>query len=346
MLPAPMHVVQTSAIGAGQRVLLFYDGFERKAWSWPAGQMCSRARGALRYCYRTIKRTQPHTGFFAAFLALCESLKRAGCEVRINDFAAARNDPHYPIGLAGYPSVLSATDALPNPRIFGPGDFGAPPTSVRLAKDDRFRILIQPSDWYADYFRPYCGAKLMVWFAGIDTNKWRLQSPTNKPVDFLIYDKIRWNREVMNQSLLARVVSALEGRQTSFLVLRYGHHHRDDFERALKRCKAMIFLCEHETQGLAYQEAMSCGVPVLAWDEGELVDPRERPLAPKNLNVSSVPYFDERCGRRFTIENFENELDLFQSALSDFRPRAYVEENLSLRRSAELYLSAYRSLVG
>ena len=30
----------------------------------------------------------------------------------------------------------------------------------------------------------------------------------------------------------------------------------------------MIFLCEHETQGIAYQQALSRNVPILAWDRG------------------------------------------------------------------------------
>lgn len=338
-----MQIVQTSAIGAGQRVLLFYDGFERKAWSWWGGQLASRARGTARYWYRSFKRTQPHTGFFAAFLALREALRRAGCDVRVNDFAAARTDPSQPIGLSGYPSVLSATQDLANPRIFGPGDFGRPPDTVSLAEDPRFRLLIQPSDWYADYFRQYCGSKLMVWFAGIDTDSWR-PFATEKNIDFLVYDKIRWKRDELTQSLLARVQGTLDQRGCKFATLRYGHHHRSDFRRLLHRSKAMIFLCEHETQGLAYQEAMACDVPVLAWDEGELVDPKEKPLAPAGLKVSSVPYFDSRCGRRFQLENFEQEFEHFSASISDYRPRDFVQENLSMRRSAELYLSAYRSV--
>lgn len=305
----------------------------------------STLRGGARYWFRTLKRTQAHTGFFAAFLALCKSLRSVGCLVRINDFEAARRNPDHPIGLAGYPSVLPATDALPNPRIFGPGDFGQPPQSAQVAADPRMKLLIQPSLWYADYFRPYCGDKLLVWFAGIDTGLWRPTPKDKKQTDFLVYDKIRWRRDQLVPLVLERTTRALEERGCSFEIVRYGRHHRSEFSAALRRASAMIFLCEHETQGLAYQEALACDVPVLAWDEGELVDPVERALAPPDLKVSTVPYFDDRCGRRFTLANFERELDLFRQAMPSFTPRAYVEENLSQAVSASLYLRAYASLM-
>ena len=40
----------------------------------------------------------------------------------------------------------------------------------------------------------------------------------------------------------------------------------------------MIFLVEHETQGIAYQEAMACDVPILAWDQGNWLDPKRLEL--------------------------------------------------------------------
>ena len=51
-----------------------------------------------------------------------------GCDVRVNDFALAARRPAYPIGLAGYATVVDKVQ-LPNPRIFAPGDYGAPEAS-------------------------------------------------------------------------------------------------------------------------------------------------------------------------------------------------------------------------
>lgn len=155
----------------GPLVLLFYDGFERRALSGLVGHLTSESRRMLRYMKRSVCRQQVRTGFYTAFLALVNSLKEIGCDVRVNDFAAAQARPDYPIGVAGYPSVIGKI-TLPNPCIFGPGDWGTPADSAKVANDPRYNKLIQPSDWFCDVYRPYCGDKMLIWFAGINTKSW------------------------------------------------------------------------------------------------------------------------------------------------------------------------------
>jgi hypothetical protein len=104
-----------------------------------------------------------------------------------------------------------------------------------------------------------------------------------------------------------------------------------------------VFLCEHETQGLAYQEALAMDVPILAWDEGVLVDPHLQPFLPEGVTVSSVPYFDDRCGLRFRHEALQSQFTQFWRQLSTYRPRDYVVEKLSMAESARRYLAFYNS---
>lgn len=146
-------------------------------------------------------------------------------------------------------------------------------------------------------------------------------------------------------SVLNRVTQHLDVNGRSYTVLRYGHHHHSDFLNALKRSKALIFLCEHETQGLAYQEALSTNVPVLAWDEGEMVDPVLKPFVTPDITLSSVPYFSDSCGMTFKIAEFEQVCDVFWQNLPQFHPRRYVEEHLSLRASGQQYLVEYTGLI-
>lgn len=328
----------------GSLVLLFYDGFERQALTGFFGNTISNSRRILRYVKRSLCRQQVRTGFYTAFLALVNSLKAAGCDVRINDFTAAKKRPNYPIGIAGYPSIINKIN-LPNPRIFGPGDFGTPPASAAVAADSRFKVLIQPSDWFSEMYRPFCGDKMLTWFAGIDTKNWPDFSHEHKEYDYIIYDKIRWHREEQVPNILNRIIKHLEATGRSYKILRYGHHHHREFINALKRSKAMIFVCEHETQGLAYQEALSTNVPVLAWDEGEMVDPILKQYITPEIHVSSVPYFSAECGMKFKIADFENICDAFWQALPKFQPRHYVENNLSLELSAAQYLVAYAKIL-
>src|SRR5262245_47538838 len=75
---------------AGPLVLLFYDGYERHARPGLGGAIYSQARRFARYAYRRLRRRQLRTGFYTAFLSLQRSLKLLGCDVRVNDFTAAR----------------------------------------------------------------------------------------------------------------------------------------------------------------------------------------------------------------------------------------------------------------
>jgi hypothetical protein len=327
---------------APSEIALFYDGYEMKALEGVFGAAYSHGRRALRYAYRTLRRRQPHTGFYTAFRGLVASLKSKGIKVRVNDFAYARAHPNEPIGIAGYPSVLERVD-LPNPIIFGPGDYGSGEAAVKLAGDPKVKILTQPGAWAVEFNRQWVGDKGAVYFAGIDTDSWPDLSSHVKTIDFLVYDKIRWYRSERTETILSKCLKHLDDRGLSYTVLRYGDHHIDQFKGALAKSRAMLFLCEHETQGLAYQEALSSGVPVLAWDEEILVDPQSAPLAPAGLKVSSVPYFDARCGLRFKMATFPETLDAFQTRRADFDPRGYVVDELSLTQSANVYLALYDS---
>lgn len=324
----------------GPLILLFYDGYEWRARAGVVGGTIAQGRRLARYVYRTVRRRQVRTGFYTAFVALRTALERHGCDVRVNDFATAAAMPHYPIGIAGYPSVLDAV-RLTNPTIFGPGDYGAPVAARAVAGESRFKLLIQPSDWFRDYYRASCGDKVVTWFAGIDTTKWVEVSSSAKSIDVLIYDKIRWHREDRVPAVLGRLTDRLDALGLSYKILRYGHHHQRAFADSLKSSRSLAFLCEHETQGLAYQEALSAGVPVFAWDEGEFVDPQLNRDAPAGLAVSSVPYFDERCGVKFDLDTIEPRFDDFWARRDSFRPRAFVEDTLSLEKSACLYLDLY-----
>ena len=109
----------------------------------------------------------------------------------------------------------------------------------------------------------------------------------------------------------------------------------------------MIFLCEHETQGIAYQQALSSGVPILAWDRGGFWrDPAYFPHKVVFEPVTSVPFWDDRCGRRFSdFTDFEMKWNAFWMEMQDncFKPRDYILENLTLEKCARDYVEIARS---
>lgn len=329
----------------GPLVLLFFDGLEIQAYPEMRRRIYSNLRALARAIWRVARGKAPKGGFYIAFESLRDSLKKLGCDVRVNDFAAAVARPHYPIGIAGHPSVLERVQ-LSNPTIFGPGDPGYPDEAGVVAQRPSMRRIIQPSQWYADFYRPYCGDKMMVWPAGIDVAKIPDTSGLPKDIDVLIYDKIRWDHDEVYQAVIEPLKQKLMSKGLSYEIIRYGYYLPPDLDSALKRAKSMAFICEHETQGLACEEAMAANVPVFAWDEGRLADPRQKPFVKAHLDVSSVPYFDDRCGVRFTTSNLVEKFDTFWSLRESFRPRTYIEENLSMEACGLAYLEAYNAIAG
>lgn len=330
--------------GPAPVVLLFYDGYERKARAALGLRLFHAGRCALRAVVRRARGKQVNTGFYIAFLALADGLRKLGCDVRINNFAAARRWPAYPIGVAGYPSVLEQVD-LPNPTIFGPGDPGFPDTAGHWARQAKVRFVIQPSPWFVEYYRPFCGDKMLCCPVGIDTDVLEDTHGLVKSVDVLIYDKIRWDRETVVPALRDRLIRKLEDEGLTYQILEYGKHSQQSYFAALRAARVMAFLCEHETQGLACEEALGMNVPVFAWEEKRLIDPRQQPFVTPDFQVSNVPYFDARCGETFTLADLEAGFDAFWARLPRYRPREYVAETLTPAATAAVYRDAYFSML-
>ncbi|UWQ21580.1 hypothetical protein [Jannaschia sp. W003] len=317
-------------------VALFYHGFETQAFDHPGGRLRSELRRRARAAWRGLRRTQVNTGFFTAFLALKHSLEVAGIRVRVNDFAFARANPRMPVGISGFEAVYDRV-VLPNPAVFGPGFVPDPDRIPEIDRTHNIKIFTHPSEWPCRLY-PDLGDRVQPMFCAVDTADWPDLSRREKAVDFLLYDKIYRRRAEREADLLAPLRAALDARGLRHETLRYGAHHFAQYRRALERARALLFVCEHETQGLAYQEAMAANLPVLAWDEGVLMDPRERALAPPGLRVSSVPYFDDRCGMTFRIGTMERQLDAFLARRDGFAPRAFVAETLSPAAGAARFL--------
>lgn len=323
-------------------VLLFYRDFpERDRWL-PGDR---HLRRALRPVVRRLVPGPKVSGYLVWYQALARALRRAGMDVRENDHALARAHPDHPVGIAGYPEILDGWD-LPNPAILGPGLLDHPSERPELMRDPRFRYYIGPCEWEMEMFRRRYGDAMMLWYAGFDLDEWPDTRAHAKDVDVLVYDKIRWNRDELVPALLEPILDTLRARGLRVEVVRYGRYDHETYRALLSRSRSMLFLCESETQGLAYQEAMAMGVPILAWDNGFWLDPNRERWEKDPVPATSVPYFSPECGERFRdLGEFEPALDRFLSRLDTYDPRGYVARELSEARSAELYLSRYRTLL-
>ena len=299
-----------------------------------------------RRIIRRLVRGKPRPGGQTrVFLNLCDGLDRLGVKYRVNDYRYARRNSHELVGIIGKPFVLEKV-AWKNPILFGASVFSHPLDDPTLFDRLPVRRMLVPGEWMRQMCEPYFGDRVAAWPVGINTTLWRPTADSLKNCDVLIYDKVRWEHDEFESSLISPIRKQLRRKGLSFSELRYGFYEEEDFHDALKRSRAMIFLCEHETQGIAYQQALSCGVPILAWDRGGFwQDPAYFPHNVRYGPVSSVPYWDERCGVKFSgSEDFSEALDVLWERCKhgNYNPRDYIMENLTLEKSAQSYLDHWK----
>lgn len=294
----------------------------------------------IRPVVRRVVRGPPRPGGLGkVFINACLGLDRLGVPYRTNiPFADLKEDDRIAVlGRGRY--ALQGYDR-PNPVVAGIGLMTHPSEWPTLCEDYPVVRYLQHSEWTNAIYQRYYGERCAIWPVGIDTQAW-VPAASGKDLDVLLYDKVQWNRPAAVPALLQPVRAGLERRGLKFAELRYGGYDEPDFRSLLARSRAMIFLSESESQGIAYQECLASGVPVFAWDQGWWLDPNRFRWGDPAVPATSVPYFDARCGARFRdIEAFEESFDAFFGKVlrSEYDPRAYILEHLTVELCSQRLL--------
>ena len=313
---------------------LFYEELDPDRW-------LPYDRYPRRVIRRVVRGKPTPGGQMRVFLNLCAGLDKLGVAYRVNDYRYVRKHPKEIACIVGKPHVLDLLKSK-NPILFGAAVFSHPIDESDIF--DRYPIqkMLVPGEWMRQMFEPYYGDRVLAWPVGIETDVWKPEPKKSKDIDVLLYAKVRWKKQEYELSLISSIRDQLTKRDLNVAELCYGFYKEEHFHALLARSKSMIFLCEHETQGIAYQQALSCGVPILAWDRGGYwQDPSYYPDRARFFGVSSVPYWDDRCGIKFKdIQEFPSKLDTFLNKLAQrrFSPRDYILENLTLEICAQRYL--------
>lgn len=313
---------------------IFYEEPESDRWF-------ALDRYPRRIIRRLIRGKPKPGGQMRLFLNLCTGLEQIGIPYRVNDYRYIQQHYEEVACIVGKPHVLDKIK-WKNPILFGAAVFSHPYDDPELLNRLSISKIMVPGEWMRKMWEPYYGDKVIAWPVGIDTDRWVSIPLTSKDIDILLYDKVRWEHDYYEDALIAPIQFCLEQQGLKIAVIRYGFYKEEDFQALLGRSKAMIFLCEHETQGIAYQQALSCGVPLLAWERGGFwQDPAYFPHKVKFDPVSSVPYWDDRCGVKFRdINEFPTKLEEFLDKLkhNEFAPRDYILQNLTLSKCAQQYV--------
>ena len=195
-----------------------------------------------------------------------------------------------------------------------------------------YKKIIAPSEWVKNKFITKFNLpedKLAVWPVGIEEFN-NIREPN---YDCLIYFKRR------NQSELAAVKNFLVNNGLSYRMVEYGTYGEDGFKQLVNSAKFCFLINGTESQGIAVQEIMSMGVPIIAWDIKEWLDQGEAYRVP----ATSIPYWDERCGEVFfNIDDLEVTFSKFYATLDQYDPKAFIKDNLSFECSVKTLLDILR----
>lgn len=210
---------------------------------------------------------------------------------------------------------------------------------------DWTRVLyIQPSEW-ARAFWQFCGfdfCPVAVWPVGIDTDEF--QPRQFKKDIVLVYAKQRHPEE------LAQVEQTLQSKKLAYVVLKYPGYIEADYKTLLQRARYCIWLGRQESQGIALEEGLSSGVPMLICDVNRFgqwyASFREMSLFSSVQNdftgVTSAEYFDTSCGLKIQeLDRLSEAVDQMEATYLEFRPREYIITHLALDKQARAFVNLY-----
>ena len=197
-----------------------------------------------------------------------------------------------------------------------------------IENQNYYKKIIAPSQWVKDKFTNKFNLpenKVAVWPVGIE----EFNNIREVNYDCLIYFKRR------NQEELDAVKKFLVDNGFSYRMVEYGAYGEDGFKQLVNSAKFCFLINGTESQGIAVQEIMSMGVPIIAWDIKEWLDQGEAYRVP----ATSIPYWDERCGEVFfNIDDLEVTFSKFYATLDKYDPKAFIKDNLSFECSVKTLL--------
>ena len=197
-----------------------------------------------------------------------------------------------------------------------------------IENQNYYNKLIAPSHWVKNKFIDKFNLpeeKIAIWPVGIE----EFNNVREPSYDCLIYFKRR------DESELSSVKKFLVDRGLSYRMVEYGGYDEVGFRNLVNQAKFCFLINGTESQGIAVQEIMSMGVPIIAWDIKEWLDQGEAYRVP----ATSVPFWDKRCGERFySINKLEETFDNFYARINDYDPKAYIKDNLSFEMSVKTLL--------
>lgn len=150
---------------------------------------------------------------------------------------------------------------------------------------------------------------------------------TVKPLDCLVYFKRR------NPAHLQYAKQVLESKNMTYRVFEYGSYANDEYMRALKETKIVLWIGTHESQGFAFQDCLASNVPILVWDATSMFDEwnaYEKFRGQKNLYATTATQWSSACGERICYKyELYDSIERILKNLQTYAPREFILSKVS-----------------
>ena len=229
------------------------------------------------------------------------------------------------------------------PAVIGPNIVVLPKDLPRFRPDLTNCIYLHPSPWCVDVWKEigFSECLLKSWAVGIDTEDFDVKKSFSAENEVMIYFKRR------EPILLKQTIATVKNMGLNPLVVRYGEYNENQYKQILSKSKFGIWIGTSESQGIALLEALSTGLPLIVCNvnslfESAIEDDYKFPEKLRSFKPTSAPYFDERCG--IIINDFSKLKESINEILiniSNYKPREFIIENLSLEKQAKELLSFF-----
>lgn len=268
-----------------------------------------------------------YRGHFAVTRSLVEGLRSIGASFNYNPNSLT-NVSETVVVLSGTATLkqaikLKRTGCIKK-ILAGPNLVVFPSDERKLFCAPEIDICITPNPLISKLYIDDCPdlqGRCIAWPAGVNTDYWKPDPSVKRENKVIIYEK-QHGAGVIGH--IANYESILERRGYQVEKITYGQYLQEDYLHLLQQASLMIGFSPSESQGIAWSEAWSTNVPLLAWCQEHYT------YRGRTFKSSSAPYLTDRTGLFFsTLGEFEKQLTYWEEKRDSFQPRNWIMESMS-----------------
>lgn len=266
-------------------------------------------------------------------------------------FVLNRQIHHYKYNWV-HDSVAALLDIALGKRsaILGPNIVQIPSAFPKLMPSLQGCLYLIHSNWHQKVWDHLSGkntVKTVIWPVGIEIDNYLTIKASRKlnTRKVLVYFKGR------TQNTYNSVLQTLASLGLEISVIICGNYNEDEYRKALLENSFCVWVGIPETQGIAMQEAMAAGMPIIVLDSKSPFEDsvgkslKYYPQSVSSIESTSATYFDDSCGLR--INNVSHLVEAIDEVLTNynrFDPSDYIAKNLSLPKSAQRLINLFKLL--